>query len=389
MADIAIVEAGTRAPSEERLLETVGRNDRPKKRPAAGVRSHIQELDGLRAIAIIVVLLFHLEAYWFSLGWAGVTLFFVLSGFLITGILLDAKGSPHYLRNFYARRGLRIFPIYYLTLFVITVVAVVLGRSVGDLPYYLVYTQNYLLGATSFTPSFPDAFNQSWSLAVEEQFYLLWPLAILWLSRKRLLILTATLFGLGLVSRALLLVLTHNETLMDTALPAQLEPLAAGAALAILVRSGHDIRAIAVKGMWVAIASGAWLLYLVHANGLSAYWHPQEWASSPSNLPTVTLLALFFGGIVSMAVAGTPILSHLLRLRPLRHIGKISYGIYMFHFPVYVVVDKFLWHAFPGEPGLVPFAHPVGKLVITYLLALASWRFVESPLLRLKDRFAR
>jgi len=335
------------------------------------------------------VLLFHLQVHWFSLGWTGVTLFFVLSGFLITGILLDARGSPHCLRDFYVRRGLRIFPIYYLTLLVVTVVAVILDQKVGDLPYYLIYAQNYLLGVTNFTPSFPVAFNQSWSLAVEEQFYLLWPLAVLWLSRRKLLILTASLFGLGFASRALLLLATHNAALMDAALPAQLEPLAAGAILAILVRSGRDLRSIAIKGMYIAAAAGAWLLYLIHANGLPAYWHPDVWATSLDNLPTVTLLALFFGGIVSMAVAGTAILSNLLRLRVLRHIGKVSYGIYMYHFPVYMAVDEFLWHAFPGEPGLVPLAHPVGKIVITYLLALASWRLVESPLLRLKERFAR
>jgi peptidoglycan/LPS O-acetylase OafA/YrhL len=344
-------------------------------------------LDGLRGLAILLVLLFHLQVRDFSLGWVGVTLFFVLSGFLITGILLDAKGDPHYLRNFYVRRVLRIFPIYYLTLLGVTAVALILDQKVGDLPYYLVYAQNYLLGITNFTPDFPIAFNHSWSLAVEEQFYLLWPLAVLWLSRRKLLSLIAFLFVLGLASRTFLLMVSHNADLMDAILPGQLEPLTAGAGLAVVVRLGIGGRAITRVGLLVAAAAGAWLLYLVHANGLLAYWHPESWATQPGNLPTITLLALFFAGVTSVAVAGSPLLAPL-RLAPLRHIGKISYGLYMYHFPVFVAVDKFLWHAFPGDPGVVPQAHLVGKVVITFLVAAASWKLVESPLLRLKDRFA-
>jgi peptidoglycan/LPS O-acetylase OafA/YrhL len=344
-------------------------------------------LDGLRAIAIIGVLLFHLQVRGFSLGWTGVTLFFVLSGFLITGILLDTKGGPHFLRNFYWRRALRIFPIYYVALISVAGIAVLLDQKVGDLPYYLIYAQNYVLGITNFTPNFPIAFNHSWSLAVEEQFYLLWPLAVLWLSRRRLSIVIWGLFGLGLASRGFLLLVSHNADLMDAALPTQLEPLAAGAALAVLTRSGAEIRVIARAGLSVAVASGALLIFMIHANGLPAYWHPDVWETVPANLPTISLLALFFAGVLSVAVAGNTILSNLLRLRFLRHIGKISYGLYMYHFPVFVAVDKFLWHAFPGEPGLVPLAHPVGKIVLTYLVTLTSWKLLESPLLRLKGRF--
>ena len=346
-------------------------------------------MDGLRALAVLAVLLFHLQIRDFSLGWAGVTLFFVLSGFLITGILLDAKGDPHYLRNFYMRRILRIFPIYYLTLLSVTIVALILDQEVGDLPYYMVYAQNYLLGITNFAPDFPIAFNHSWSLAVEEQFYLLWPLAVLWLSRRKLLILVSSLFVLGIASRAFLLVVFHNPDLMDTALPGQFEPLTAGAGLAVVVRLGVSDRAVARAGMSVAVVAGAWLTYLVHANGLEAYWHPDVWATQPANLPTLSLLALSFVGVTAVAVSGNLVVTAPLRLAPLRHIGKISYGLYMYHLPVFVAVDKLLWHAFPGEPGLVPQAQLVAKLVITYLVAVASWKLIESPILRLKDRFAR
>lgn len=346
------------------------------------------ELDGLRAVAILVVLAFHLEFPWFSLGWAGVPLFFVLSGFLITGILMDAREAPNYLRNFYVRRAFRIFPIYYLTLFAVATAAVVTGQRIDSLPYYLLYAQNYLLGATNFTPEFPVAFNHSWSLAIEEQFYLLWPFAVMWLGRRKLLGLTGLLFGFALASRAGLLAVTDNPALMEASLPGQLDALSAGAGLAVLLHSGVDVRSVSRKAVLVMAASGMALLFLVHRNGLDSYWHPDSWATQPQNLPTLSLLALFFASLIAVALAGAPLLSALLRSSLLRHIGKISYGIYMFHFPIFVLVDKTLWKLFPGEPNwAVHLAHPLGKVVLTYLLALASWRIVESRLLSLKARF--
>lgn len=346
------------------------------------------ELDGLRAVAILVVLAFHLEFPWFSLGWAGVPLFFVLSGFLITGILMDARGAPNYLRNFYVRRAFRIFPIYYLTLFAVAAAAIAMGQRIDSLPFYLLYTQNYLLGATNFNPQFPVAFNHSWSLAIEEQFYLAWPFAVMWLGRRKLLALAGSMFGIGLAARAGLLAATGNPALMDASLPGQLDALSAGAGLAILLRSGVDIRALSRKAALVMVVSGSLLLVMVSRNGLDSYWHPDTWATQPQNLPTLSLLALFFAALVALALAGAPLLSRLLAWNPLRHVGKISYGIYMFHFPIFVLVDKTLWKLFPGEPNqLVHLAHPAGKIALTYLLALVSWRVIESPLLRLKSRF--
>lgn len=349
---------------------------------------HIPELDGLRAVAILMVLAFHLNFERFSLGWTGVTLFFALSGFLITGLLLDAKGRPHYFRNFYARRALRIFPIYYLSLSVITVIALAGGQKVTDLPYYLLYAQNYLLGATNFTPQFPDMFNHSWSLAVEEQFYLLWPLAVLLLSRRRLLGLLALLFSLGLFSRAVILFTLNTPTLMDTPLPTQLEPLAVGAALALLARSRISAGLLAKLGVVLALISGVVIFSLVQATGLLAFWHPQYWANQVRNLPLMTLIALFWGGVLTYAVFGKSPFSSLLRLAPLRHVGKVSYGMYLYHFPIFFAIDYRLPALLPHAPEQLLNVATVGaKLLLTYLLALLSWKLVESPLLRLKDRF--
>ena len=339
------------------------------------------------------MLAYHLNLRGFSLGWTGVLLFFVLSGFLITGILLDSKEHPGYFRNFYLRRALRIFPIYYLALVVIVLMALWQHQSLADLGYYLTYTQNYLLGFTNFTANFPTMFNQSWSLAVEEQFYLLWPAAILLLDRRKLLVAIPAMLAVGVLSRAVALFALHNPTVVPTviytSLPTQLDSLAVGAGLAVLVRSGLQPKALARRALAVCLLVGAVLFWLIDTTGVSNYWHVSGWATHVSNLPMPTLTALFWGGLLAFVVLGDNLLSSLFRLGFLRQIGKISYGIYIYHFPVYVLVDSYLSPHFPQDGSLLgQVLPPLTKVLVTFLVALASWLLVESPLLRLKKRFA-
>ena len=143
--------------------------------------------------------------FWTGSGWNGVDLFFVLSGFLITGVLLDAKGSTGYFRNFYARRVLRIFPLYYGVVLVhLVVLRYVLNdpnhfddRDI-DLIWYLLHLSNLIVGLRSGRDTGLD---HAWSLAIEEQFYLLWPLLVLWLNRRRLIMLCVVLIGLAIALR--------------------------------------------------------------------------------------------------------------------------------------------------------------------------------------------
>jgi peptidoglycan/LPS O-acetylase OafA/YrhL len=365
----------------------VSRPTRVAERTGA-IPRHIPELDGLRAFAVLAVMLFHLEFRGFSLAWSGVMLFFVISGFLITGILLDTRDRPHYLRNFYMRRVIRILPIYYLTLAVVVAIGAYWGQDMADVGYYLTYTQNYLLGGTNFTARFPIMLNHTWSLAIEEQFYLLWPLAVLWLSRRRLLLFVAGLFALSILARLLMLLTLDNPTLVYTSLPTELDSLSAGAALAVLVRSGIDPKRLAAWAIWVAALSGAIILALVQVSGVSSFWHPSGWATEPRNLPLFTLIALFWASIISISALGSSILSPLLRLRPIRQIGKVSYGLYMYHFPVYVLVDMFLPRLLgSGGQQLVGMATPATKVGVTLVLALLSWHLLEEPILRLKAFF--
>ncbi len=134
-------------------------------------------LDALRALAAGVVLVFHLSPYRFPFGWTGVDLFFVLSGYLITSIIITNGHSPGFYRNFYMRRGLRIWPIYYLTLFILVLTNGWLRepQPMAGLIYAITHTQNIPSFWRGSTPPFHRAFDHSWALALEEQFYLVWP----------------------------------------------------------------------------------------------------------------------------------------------------------------------------------------------------------------------
>ena len=144
---------------------------------------YLPQLDGLRGLAIFGVLLFHIGR--FDLGWTGIVLFFVLSGFLITGILLDGKERAAYFRNFYARRALRIFPAYYFVLgltwwikrdFTVSGLESGIESAVPEWTYFLLYVQNYWMGEHWFRTPLSRFLGYTWKLAVEEQFYLVWQL---------------------------------------------------------------------------------------------------------------------------------------------------------------------------------------------------------------------
>ncbi len=173
-----------------------------------------------------------------QLGWAGVELFYVISGFLITRILLRSREGPRYLRTFYLRRGLRILPIYWLALIGALGIAAASGLwsgVLGFVPFYLGYAQNYYPQmASSFKAGIPYLAH-TWTLAIEEQFYWFWPLALLLFTGRRLLVLVGFLFVSAPFVRVLLLEWTGNPFALFATLPSQADGLAAGAALAILI----------------------------------------------------------------------------------------------------------------------------------------------------------
>ncbi len=163
----------------------------------------VPELDALRGLAASVVLLFHLRPLSFFYGWAGVDLFFVLSGYLITSIILRHCDQPGFLIRFYARRSLRIWPIYYLALLVLVAINPMLPQPqpTTALPYYLTYTQNLWLYWTNATVPFLPEFDHTWTLALEEQFYVIWPALVLWAGRRRVVRLCLITVAIAYYSR--------------------------------------------------------------------------------------------------------------------------------------------------------------------------------------------
>ena len=324
-----------------------------------------------------------------QLGWAGVELFYVISGFLITRILLRSREGPGYLRTFYLRRGLRILPIYWLASIVaIGITAVSMGSgALGFLPFYFFYVQNYYPQlASAFTAGIPDLAH-TWTLAIEEQFYWLWPLALLLVSGKRLFALLALLFVSAAFARLALLESTGNPFAVIATLPSQADGLAAGAALAVLVHQG--IRQTVLRRMGLAaVAIGAVsTLALVLRSGLAAFALTSVWASDPVNVFMLSSLAVLFVGLVALTITSTGPLVRVLSVAPLRWSGKISYGLYLYD-PFAILTVRMGAHlmGFDDAGGPTRFLTAAAHFAVVYAFALLSWRYIEAPFIRLKSR---
>ncbi len=298
-------------------------------------KRHIPELDGLRGIAIGLVLLFHfrnlltqtpIDLAWMKLsaaGWCGVDLFFVLSGFLITGILIDAKGSKDYFRAFYLRRTLRIFPLYFAFLAFYFLFLNPPRIVVENAGWYFFFLSNYFIAGRG---TFPDpVVDPTWSLAVEEQFYLVWPLFIAMVSGKDLRRIAGGIILGALVFRGAWAVTQGSSLMAYVSLPARMDTLAMGALAAIAVRTPGS--------SWDRRSRRA-LIPLLIAAAVSFAW---GCTYTGLHLQTLgyTVLAGVFGAVLLRALAPEPTLwKRILRNGFLRTLGKYSFGIYLFHQPI-------------------------------------------------------
>jgi peptidoglycan/LPS O-acetylase OafA/YrhL len=372
---------------------------------------HQPELDGIRGIAILAVLLSHsiislgafqirhphtvaggIVVYLLVPGWGGVDLFFALSGFLITGILLRARIRTTYFRSFYARRVLRIFPIYYLTLSV-TLLAGILWPAFGaHLPSttservsFFLYLQNWpvfwqsWVGLTSIWAVF-------WSLAVEEQFYLIWPTLIRFLSVRFMLGVCIVGFLLGTPVRWWLI---HHLTGLDLGLLqfpiSRLDGLFIGAGIALYRE--YRGRAVSLTAAKTALTAGALMLLYIAA------FHRNELSTPGVRMGSfgITGFALVGGGLIAASQHQLPRLSRLLTLRPLIFAGKYSYGMYVYHLFVYLAFQTLalrLWPATEGEISFIPaLLYTAAAIVATAVIAVLSFHFIEEPFLRMKRFF--
>ena len=294
-----------------------------------------------------------------SCGWIGVDLFFVISGYLITSILLASRDRPSYYRNFYARRGLRIWPLYYVLLLFVFGLTPHLGawaRQDFDpqqihWQYYLFYVQNLVYNRLG---SF--ALVITWSLCVEEQFYVIWPFVVRLCSRRSLTIVSLTVLLLGTPFRMYLHYLGTSMGFFFTF--ARLDPIAVGALVALHPRW--------FRYSWVAAPWAVWLLQ--RGNFDYVYF----------------ALALTFGSVVMHAAVDG---SRFLRSAPLRLGGKISYGVYIFH-PI--VFGLFWLTPLYSAVANWPYANLIrmmGQILLPFPCAALSWCLFERPILGLKKYF--
>ena len=334
------------------------------------------QLDSLRAIAVTMVIYSHFWDRQSTLGEYGVRVFFLLSGFLLTGILLDErerhpdKGDrPRLIRNFYLRRILRIWPAYFLT--VVILVATNAGGVLDTLPWHLFFATNILFVVTqSWYPSITD---HLWTLSVEEQFYLGLPVLLLFIGRSWLRHVLVGLIALAILFRLAALSFPGDPGIYFILPIAQFDALAGGALLALIQRQRGPIN-------WLRLL--AWSLPLA----LIASWTQlPDWIDFPlveavRLLPVAALVAGCSSGI------GGPVGSFLGN-RWLVAMGRLSYGIYLFH-PLtagaYVRASPLF--------GLPQFAYGPGGFLIdligTILVAVISWFVIERPALALKRRWS-
>jgi peptidoglycan/LPS O-acetylase OafA/YrhL len=347
------------------------------RRPA-WLPSYIPELQGLRGIAVLAVVFYHCHprfaGTWFyntSLwGWVGVNLFFVLSGFLITSILLESSSKPRYFRNFYGRRVLRIWPVYLLVIAVVYLEAPwFIGPSIGEAIRTAPWWAYFLFLQNLFHLAMPPALGPTWSLAIEEQYYFLWAPMVRMLRRPWMLAsLLAAVIVLSPVTRH-----THYRWLTPTHTLMHLDGIAWGSLLALGLHTVHLSRRT-----WVLLGLAGL------AGGLAA---TATIAGGTAFLDSA--LAIAFAGAMLASIAGTgartPINAALAR-GPLAFYGRISYGLYMIHISVFIFFGwfdlKMDRYGIPGNLAVVAF-----RLLASTAAATVLWYGFESQILKLKRYF--
>jgi len=377
----------------------------PSPAPAHPVSppARLPTLDGLRAIAILLVVPHNLDLIAtfdgaqlvvaaLHRGWIGVQLFFVLSGFLITGILLDARDAPDYYRSFFVRRALRIFPLYYATLLVLFVLLPALGLVPASFKCDAMVELSYWTYFSNWYGPFhqgPDPVSHFWSLALEEQFYLLWPFVIHRRSAGWVMRLCLAIAAASLLLRVVMLLAGTPAQAIYQFLVTRMDALALGGAAAAAFR-------VPSAASWTLdhrrFLLGASLLSLVGGAVLSRgynFTHPVTLSLG------FTFLAVGFALLVAAVVAadllGAAGWPAALRWSFLRRVAKYSYAMYVLSVPLHFLVGKPVLSALglaAGNSILVDLAYIIVGTALSFLAAAASFHLLEVHFLNLKDRFA-
>ena len=369
----------------------------PPSRPAPAA-GFLPALDGLRAVAILLVALYHTQFLFGAirlpggllraarLGWAGVDLFFVISGMLITGILLRSRGQPGSFGRFWTRRALRIFPLAYLYLAFLawcgqqTSPLLLLGlRDLSEWPWYVFYLANLRIAVLGLPGG---GLGLLWSLAAEEQFYLVWPLVVLLLPEVWTLRAAVATVLLSPILRGITWMVAEDKVTMTYFAPwCRMDALALGAGIALAQARGVDVAGWARKRVPLALA----VLGTVFLHGFAA-----ESSTAPRDQPLFavfgySIVAAAFAVLVAAARAPGSFWTAVLANRLALWIGKRSYGIYIWHSAVAMAVGGWLRIY---VPELGPWAVLGVWVAATAVVAGLSWRLWERPWLDWKDRLA-
>jgi peptidoglycan/LPS O-acetylase OafA/YrhL len=367
---------------------------------AAEVSRYIPALDGIRALAILLVIPHNLDllrppvpridypaVIVLHAGWIGVQLFFVLSGFLISGNLLDTRGSGNYFSAFFGRRALRIMPIYYSVLFLAFVITPLLGAVPTGMQATLhneIWLWTFLSNWTAPYGGDVHGFGHFWSLAVEEQFYLVWPFIVFFCTPAVLLRVCVGVAFVALAARYVLVALHFPSEALYMFTVCRMDALALGAAAAALVRIPSALALLqrSVKVIaWVAVLT--LLATAVGTRGLAMYDVSTQTVGY-TILSTAFALILLLAALPSTGLVRS--FMNVLACPPLRLIGRYSYGMYIFHMPLHTFLGVALLHRITGE-HVTPtdtLIYIAIMIVATFGLAALSYELFERRFLRLK-----
>jgi peptidoglycan/LPS O-acetylase OafA/YrhL len=388
------------------------------------LRRFMPEIDSVRAYGFVFVLLSHIFYEKFPPGWIGVDAFFVLSGFLITRILLKARGKDGAVKNFYLRRIVRVFPIYYGTLvFIFYIWPNLTSDPAASYPawqhkWFFAYLQNLRLRLV-MEPTHTTYLGHTWSLAIEEQYYLLWPWFVLMVKPRTLLkILTAVI----LLSPVLRFLIYRDA---QGALPAvttwlygwndeltislyerfsmlqgrtswwiykntftRLDGIAMGSLLAVVIHQGwigfRNHRRLSILLAWTMLPGS--LALILYTGFFPSVQFPPWWIVTF----IYTTVGLGFTGMIGVLVyTRQPILQFVCGNRLVGFVGKISYGLYVYHFPLELMMEPRYAAFREANGGPLLFLHEdrVAFVILTFGIAIASWHLIERPMLKVKDRF--
>lgn len=353
-------------------------------------------LDILRGLAILIVVFYHNfgSVSFFRFGWLGVDLFFVLSGFLITDILLKSRDNKFYFRNFYIRRVLRIFPLYYLVLFLFFSLSPILFKQKGaetvfsyyqnNSAWFWTYFQNWLM-VKKGPPPVPFL-SHFWSLAIEEQFYLFWPIMIFFIKKcetiKKIILALITIAVLTRFS--VWVVYPHEVEKFYCNTFTRMDSLLMGCFLAVHLKQGKEIPTKFIQ----MIIAGFIALVIV---SLLLFGNLRQ---DNMLFPTIgySLTAAFFTSIVYLFLKyENRIIGWVKHLNVLRFAGKISYGMYVYHIPIYLILSNLLSRAFISSSSLSivdkPLFVSILSVLLTVIASTISFYVVERPILNLKKHF--